>query len=112
MTHPQERREYLQYMAGPRPRDGLRDQILLFNSAASVRQPAFKALSVMQDEPAAMQVIGTAVALVAMCEAIGIEPQHVMTRAHNVMSDASRFGPQIAAIREYARNEVLRTGTN
>lgn len=104
----EERREFMRYATGPRPRDGIRDQILFMSSARDVRPAAFNVLLRVEDCQPAHQVMGTAVALYVMCEALRLPVRDVMTRAQNMMTDAESFSPQIRAIRDYATNEILR----
>jgi len=101
-------REQLTELRGGRPRDGIRDQILFVSSVRAIRPAAFSVLTRVQDHEPAAQVLGTAVALKAMCDAVGIRVADVMTRADNMMEHAEAFSPAVRAINDYARNEIAR----
>jgi len=73
-----------------------------------LRQMAFRVISRTQDDPD-LQVMGTAVALVALTEATGTDMRSVIEIAERRMNDLDGpFTSQIGAIREYAKNEIGR----
>lgn len=87
----------------------IRDQIAFFSSPARLRVPAFRVIDRMQDRTPGEQLLGTAVALVAMSEAIGLPLNDLLTVAHNVMRDVEGpFTYHVQAIRDYAKNEIGR----
>lgn len=87
----------------------IRDQIRYLFNPARLRVPAFSVLSRIQDFTPGEQVLGTAVALVAMCESANISLHDVITMARNAMADADGpFTSHIKAIRDYSANEIAR----
>lgn len=95
-------------MRGYRPHV-IADQLSFLSNPARLRKPAFSVISRVQNFTPGEQLLGTAVALVAMCESANINLGDVITRARNVMRDAE--GPHtshIQAVRDYAANEIMR----
>lgn len=88
----------------------IREHVSLFSSPARLRAPAFRVIDRMDGRVApAEQVLGTAVALVAMAQAIGIDTRSLIQRAENVMRDVDSCDAEhVKAIRDYARNELAR----
>jgi hypothetical protein len=87
----------------------IRDQIAFLCNAARLRVPAFSVLTRIQDFTPGEQVLGTAVALVAMCESANLSLNDVITTARTVMADADGpFTSHIRAVRDYAANEIAR----
>jgi hypothetical protein len=73
------------------------------------RSLAIHSINHVQGESPANQLTATALAVVAMSEAAGIEPYDVIAVAKRVMRDAEGpFTHQIQAIRDYARDELRR----
>jgi hypothetical protein len=88
----------------------VRDELTFFSNPALVRKPAFNVIDRMDGVTPGAALLGTAVALVAQCEAIGLSPHELIQRAGNVMNHADgAFTYHVKAIRDYARNEILRT---
>lgn len=95
-------------MKGYRPHV-VRDQLKFLCNPARVRRPAFAVLSRVQDFTPGEQLLGTAVALVAMCESANISLQDVIQNARNVMAHAEgAHTSHIQAIRDFAANEIAR----
>jgi hypothetical protein len=66
-------------------------------------------LSRVQDFTPGEQILGTAVALIAICQSANISLQDVMTTAQNVLADAEGpFTSHIQSIRDFAANEIAR----
>ena len=88
----------------------LRDQIALASNPRALRRPAFLVIDAMQLSEArpGIQVLGAAAALIAMCEATDIPVGEVLRKAEVMLNDAAVHGPQIQAIRDYARHELGR----
>jgi hypothetical protein len=54
------------------------------------------------------QVLGTAVALMAMCQSAGVSVDDVMRKAMRMMGDVEApFTAHLQAVRDYASNELL-----
>lgn len=90
-------------------RNGLADQIRLANNPARLRVPAFQIINALQQVRATggEQVVGTAVALIAMCESAGVPLTEVITRAARIMGDVEGpFTAHLQSVRDYARNEL------
>lgn len=86
-----------------------RDGISLLANPARLRVPAFQIINRMQHIRPAEQVLGTAVALVAITETLGVNLSDLMAQAKNVLRDVD--GPHTAhiqAIRDFAANEMRR----
>lgn len=89
--------------------NNLSDQLTFFNDAARLRVPAFSVISRVQDFTPAEQILGTAVALIAMTEAAGLRLDRVLNIAHNAMRDADApFTTHVRAVKEYAKHEIGR----
>lgn len=95
-------------MKGYKPHT-IRDQVQFLTNAARLRRPALTVLSRMQDFTPGEQILGTAVALIAICQSANISLQDVMTTAQNVLADAEGpFTAHIQSIRDFAANEIAR----
>lgn len=87
----------------------IRDQISFLCSPAKVRVPAFQVINRLDGQAPGEQLMGAAVAIVAMAEAVGLNPQELITRAKRCMSEVDGpYTTHIRAIRDYAANEILR----
>jgi hypothetical protein len=87
----------------------IRDQLWTTWLPENIRRSAFKCINRMQDRPHE-QIVGTAIALLAMCEAAGVDMRRVIEAAERHLNDVeSPFNSTIKAIREYARNEITRS---
>lgn len=89
----------------------VRDQIAFFANAADLRRPAFAVIDGLQltDSKPGAQILGTAVALIAMCESANIPLQDVLTKASRALADAEGpYSTHIRSIRDYAANEIAR----
>lgn len=86
----------------------VRDQIALASNPRALTRPAFRVIDGLQLSQAAPgnQVLGCAAALLAMCEANAIPPADVLRKAELMLNDASRYAPQIQAIRDYALHHL------
>lgn len=73
------------------------------------RHIAVKQIDRVQTQSPANQLVATAIALVAMAEAAGIDPFDAVVVAKRAMSDAEGpFTHQIQAVRAYAAEELRR----
>lgn len=91
----------------------VRDQLAFFNNPARIRRPAFMVIDRLQRSMASEgeQLLGTAVALVAMCQAANVPLDDVMRKALNVLSDAEGpYSTHVGAIRDYAAGELAKAG--
>lgn len=87
----------------------VRDQIRFLCNPARVRVPAFRVIERIQDCTPGEQILGTAVALVAMTQSAGIHLDDVMRVAFNLMNDAEApFTSHLKAVRDYAVGEIAR----
>lgn len=87
----------------------VRDQISFLSNPDRLRKPAFAVIDRLDGYLPGEQMLGAAVALVAMCEAVNVSPHELITRAINCMSHADGpFTYHVKAIRDYAANEILR----
>lgn len=91
------------------PTTTIRDGVNWAASPAQLRVPAFEVINRVQRVTPSHQILGTAVALVAMCEAVGLDVKNVLTKAHNSMAHTEGpFTHHVQAIRQYATNEIHR----
>lgn len=75
-----------------------------------LRDCAAAVMSRMQSHTPAVQLLGTAVALVAMSESLGLDPHEVVQRARRAVHDLeAAHTHQVQALRDYARGELTRT---
>jgi hypothetical protein len=93
----------------------LSDQIALFSDATKLMIPAFSVIDRLQMGAEHVlpgeQILGTAVALIAMCESANVSLSDVMAKARNVMADVEGpFTAHIRAVRDYAKYELLGGG--
>lgn len=85
----------------------LSDQIALLNNPARLRIPAFDVINKVQRHRPGEQVVGTALALVVMCESAGVSLSDVIAKAVRMSAPADGpFVPYIQAIRDYAAREL------
>lgn len=89
------------------------DQLALFGCTegdmGALRVTAFAVLDRMQQCKPSVQLLGTAVALRAMAESLGLNLSDLMQQASNVLRAADGpFGTHIQAIRDYAAGELRR----
>lgn len=88
-------------------RISLSDQIALLNDPATLRVPAFQVINRLQFHRPGDQVVGTALALVVMCESAGVSLHDVITKAQRMTAAADGpFVAHIQAIRDYAAREL------
>jgi hypothetical protein len=88
------------------PASTVRDRLGFFNNAAQLRKPAFQIISKIQDNDPADQILATATALVAMCEAIQADPHDVVMKINRAKRHIDGpFSTQYRAIVEYAKGE-------
>lgn len=84
------------------------DSIRWFSNAALLRPTVVRTISANQDQPPATQVLGTAAALVALCEGVGIDPHHVVSQINRAKSNVdSPFNSTWRGMVEYAKGELL-----
>lgn len=87
----------------------IRDGVRYLYNAARLRLPAFMVIQRLDACTPGEQIVGTAVALIAMCQGANISLSDVLSVAGNALSDADGpFQSHIAAIRDYAANELAR----
>lgn len=87
----------------------IRDQLRFLCNAARLRLPAFMVIQRIDMCTPGEQILGTAVALVAMCEGASININDVMANAQNVIGDAAGpFTSHVQAVRAYAQGELAR----
>lgn len=87
----------------------VRDQISFLANPAAVRVPSFQVINRLDGHSPGAQLLGAAVAVVAMAEAVGLSPHELIARAINCMKQVDgEYTYHIKAIREYAANEILR----
>ena len=85
---------------------GVRDQLGAPN-LVECRSLAVRAINHAQQARPVDQMVATGLAVVAMAEAIDIDPHDVIAVARRAMHDAeSPFTHQLQAIRDYARAEL------
>lgn len=86
-----------------------RDGLSLLSNPAVLRAPAFMVIHRMQHIRPEHQVLGTAVALVAITETLGITLSDLIGQAKRVLSDVDGpYTAHIQAIRDFAANEMRR----
>jgi hypothetical protein len=87
----------------------IRDQIAMFSDASRLRRPAFAVIDGLQQSDAIPgdQILGAAVALLAMCESANVPFHDVVTKAANAMSVVEGpFTSHLQSVRDYARREL------
>tara|TARA_B100001939_G_scaffold343029_2_gene355099 strand:+ start:5147 stop:5419 length:273 start_codon:yes stop_codon:yes gene_type:complete len=86
--------------------DGYRFSLGITN--ADLRRAAFRVIDRTQDKPE-HQILGTALALLSMCEATGTDIKHLLEIASRAAADVDGpFSSTIKAIKEYAKHEIGR----
>lgn len=84
----------------------VRERIGFFNDAAPLRVPAFKVINLVQDEDPAVQILATATALTALCEAVGVDPHDLLQKIDRAKRHIDGpFSSHYRAIVEYAKGE-------
>lgn len=95
-------------MRGYKPHT-VRDQIRFLTNAARLRPAAFAVINKVQGLTPGEQILGTAVALIALTQSAGIDLNDVMTTAGRVMADVDGpFNQHLKAVRDYAQHEIAR----
>ena len=89
------------------PYSVIKDRIGFFHNAAALRVPAFKVINIVQDEEdPSTQILATAAALVAMSEAIGLDPHDLIQKIHRARNHIDGpFSTEYRAMVEYAKGE-------
>lgn len=86
-----------------------RDGISLLSNPALLRAPAFTIIHRMQHIRPEHQTLGTAVALVAITETLGLDLSDLIGTAKRVLADTDGpYTAHIQAIRDFAANEMRR----
>ena len=83
-----------------------RDKLHSGHPSVMMRNACFKIVDAGQDEPA-VQVLATALALTAMCEALNVNVRDLLVTCERMKNDLD--GPYVgtfSAITEYARKEI------
>lgn len=89
--------------------DSVRDQVVFAASPARLRVPAFTVIDRIQNYTPGEQLLGTAIAVVAMAEATGMSLHDLLTIARNCMAHVEGpFSHHVQAIRDYAKHELTR----
>ena len=87
----------------------IRDGLSLFNDLPALQRAAFEVVNRMQHQRPAVQLLGTAVALKAMCESANVNLSDLLAQAQRVLAVADGpFTTHIQAIRDYAAGELRR----
>lgn len=84
------------------------DQLNMVTADDSQRV-AFALLDAMQGiQPKGLQLSGTAIMFLLMCEQSGIDPREVLNKASRILFDAFNEGrgEHVRAIQNYLRNEL------
>lgn len=92
-------------------RHGLSDQVRLASSPARLRRPAFAVIDGLQQSEVTggEQLLGAAVALVAMCESANVPLTEVLAKATRIMGDVEGpFTAHLQSVRDYAAHELRR----
>jgi hypothetical protein len=85
----------------------LKDSLRWFSNAPALRTPFVLAVDALQREPGVVQVMTPAVMLVCFCDALGIDPQEVVSQVKRMQRDLDGpFATQWAAMRAYAKGEL------
>ena len=85
----------------------VRDQIRFLTNAARLRPAAFAVIDKVQGLTPGEQILGAAVALIAMTQSAGINLNDVMSTAGRVMADVDGpFNTHLKAIRDFAHHEI------
>lgn len=90
-------------------RPGLSDQVRLASSPRRLRVPAFLVIDALQrsERNGGEQLLGTAVALRAMCESAGVSIDEVMRKAVAMTPDVEgAFTHHLQAVRDYAAHHL------
>lgn len=87
----------------------INDRISWFTDLAALRRGSFSVLAAVQtDRSHAVQYLAPAVAFVALAEALGRDPHEDIARIRRMMNDVEGpFSEEVAAIRDYAKGELL-----
>lgn len=86
----------------------LQDRVAVGANPERLRRAAFRVIDRTQDDPA-VQIRATAVALVTLCRATGVDIRQLLTSSERMVDDLDGpFAAQIRAMGEYARNEIGR----
>lgn len=87
----------------------VRDQLSFLSDPGRIRKPAYVVIDRIDGYLPGEQMLGTAVALVAMCNAINLPLHELIQRAQNVMAHADGpYAYHVKAIRDFAKNEITR----
>jgi len=90
------------------PSSTVKDRVGFFNDASSLRAPAFKIINLIQEEDPANQILATATALVALAEAINVDPHDLISKINRAKRHIdSPFSTEYRAIGAYAKGEFL-----
>jgi hypothetical protein len=90
-------------------RHGLTDQVRLASSPARLRRPAFAVIDGLQRSQVTggEMLLGTAVALVAMCESANVPLAEVLAKATRICGEVEGpFTSHLQSVRDFATNEL------
>ena len=84
------------------------DKLTVGGDPGKLRQAAYRVISQSQETPE-VQLLGMAIALVATCDALGVDIRALLESAERMGDDLDGpFQSQFAALREYAQQEMRR----
>ncbi len=86
------------------------DRLTVGGNPQRVRQAAYRVITRTQDDPPT-QLLGTAIALTALCDATGVNVRRLLETADRMRNDLD--GPFVStfrALEAYAKNEIGRVG--
>lgn len=80
------------------------------SDVASLREPAFRVISRMEDVEPHVQFNALMLAAAVACRALGLDPHDELARANRKIAPAQGpFTTHVGALEDYFRNELART---
>ncbi len=91
----------------PSTATSLRDRVSWFSPQSTLRVPMIKVIDAIQDYPGEVQILGSALALYALCKGTGVDYIEVMQMIERMERDIdSPYSNQFKAMMAYAKGEL------
>lgn len=81
----------------------IRDRVAFSSRSVSLKQPAFRVISALQDLDPDVQIEALFLAATVLATSIGLDPHALITRARRILNETEVFpNAHLDAVRDYA----------
>lgn len=81
----------------------IRDRVNFSSRSMSLKQPAFRVISALQDLEADVQIEALFLAAVTLASSVGLDPHQLVTRSRRILEESEHLpNAHLDAVRDYA----------